>query len=148
MTTDLKSSNLLDLLPENLKLYKKYDEAKLLFAHSLKVGRELAISIDDKREINEDEFVELLNKLAENEQYIKLKNKGADALIEAGLKAGIALAESQLNTEINIPEETIDKIADKGGDVFVNIFDKLITRLKKFLNKKSKAYLKRHKEVV
>ena len=83
-----------------------------------------------------------MNKLSENEQYLKLKNKGADALIEAGLKAGIALVESQFGTEINIPEETIDKIADKGGDVFVKIFDKLITRLKKFLNKKSKRYLK------
>ena len=85
-----------------------------------------------------------MNKLSENEQYLKLKNKGADALIEAGLKAGIALVESQFGTEINIPEETIDKIADKGGDEFVKIFDKLITRLKKFLNKKSKRYLKRH----
>ena len=127
---------------KNLKIYKKYDEAKLLFAQSLKSGIELAKTLDDKREIDEDKIVELMNKLAENEQYVKLKNKGADALIEAGLKAGIALVESQFDTEINIPEETIDKIADKGGDVFVKIFDKLITRLKKFLNKKSKRYLK------
>jgi ribosome-associated translation inhibitor RaiA len=125
---------------KNLKIYKKYDEAKLLFGHVLKVGRELAISLDNKREINEDKLVELMNKLAENEQYIKLKNKGADALIEAGLKAGIALIESQFDTEINIPEETIDKIADKGGDVFVKVFDKLIARLKKQLLKKSKRF--------
>ena len=130
---------------KNLKLYKKYDEAKLLFARALKLGIEFAKNLDDKREVKEDEIVELMNKLAQNEQYIKLKNKGADALIETGLKAGIALVESQFDTEINIPEETIDKIADKGGDVFVKVFDKLITRLKKFLNKKSKAYLKRHK---
>ena len=129
---------------KNLKLYKEFDEAKLLFAHSLKVGRELAINLDDKREVDEDKLVELFNKLAQNEQYIKFKNKGADALIEAGLKAGIALAESQLNTEINIPEETIDKIADKGGDILVKVFDKLIVRLKKLLNKKSKAYNERH----
>ena len=133
---------------KNLKLYKKYDEAKLLFAQALKSGRELAISLDNKREINEDKLVELMNKLAKNNQYVKFKNKGADALIEAGLKAGIALVESQFDTEINIPEETIDKIADKGGDVFVKVFDKLITRLKKFLNKKTKAYQNRHKELV
>lgn len=98
---------------KNLKIYKKYDEAKLLFAQALKSGRELAISLDNKREVKEDEIVELMNKLAENEQYIKLKNKGADALIEAGLKAGIALVESQFDTDINIPEETIDKIVTK-----------------------------------
>lgn len=130
---------------KNLKLYKKYDEAKLLFGHALKLGRELAISLDDKREIDEDKLVELFNILGKNEQYLKFKNKGADALIEAGLKAGITLVESQFDTEINIPEETIDKIADKGGDIFVKIFDKLITRLKKFLNKKTKAYQNRHK---
>ena len=91
--------------------------------------------IDAKREALENKTADLMDKIGKNETFIKYKNEGADKLVALGIQAGIAFAESQTGQDINISDETINKIADKGGDGLVKIWDKLISLVKKQLRK-------------
>lgn len=91
--------------------------------------------VDDKREALENKAADLMDKIGKNETYIKYKNEGADKLVALGLQAGIAVAESQTGEDITIEQATIDKISDKGGDVVVNVWDRIMGFIKKQLRK-------------
>lgn len=91
--------------------------------------------VDDRREAFENKAADLMDKIGKNEAYVKYKNKGADKLVALGIEAGIALAESQTGEDITISQDTIDKVADKGGDGVVKIWDKFMSLIKKQLRK-------------
>jgi len=100
-----------------------------------KKAKEDVKNIHDKREAFENRAADKMDEIGKNETYIKLKNKGADELVEKGIELGIAIAESQSGNDIPISQETIDKIADKGGDGLVKIWDTVIGWFKKQLRK-------------
>lgn len=92
-------------------------------------------NIDDEREALENKAADLMDKIGKNETFIKYENEGADKLVELGIKAGIAIASSQTGSPITVEEETIDRIADKGGDIVVGLLGKVFGWIKKQLRK-------------
>lgn len=94
------------------------------------------MAIHDWREDREDKVVAIMDTIGKNEAWIKMKNEGADELVALGIQAGIAMAEGQSGQDITIPQESIDKIADKGGDKLVGVFDKIVGAFKKLLKRR------------
>lgn len=100
--------------------------------------------LDNFREKKEDEIVNLLEKIANNKTYKSAKTKGARILVKQAILVGIKLAESSQGTTVNIDDDVVNGVANKGGDVLTKAFDWLISLFKRFLRRKSKGYKKRN----
>lgn len=92
--------------------------------------------INEFRAKKRNELADLLDKIGANPTYVKLKNQGADELVEYGIKMGIKFAESQYGKSVPFDETAIEGFADKGGDILVGFWDKFWGIIKKILRRK------------